>query len=394
MGSMPTQGPARDAEIELTPTGFGPHGAAMARDREGRTFSIPGAIPGERLRVRALARRRGIVHARVVDVIEPSRHRVGAPCPEVGQGCGACQWQHIDLEAQQAYKREQIRVALGLPEASGPSELWPTVELPATGFRTTVDAAVTNGRAGYRRYRSHRVVPVDQCLVAHPLLEELLVHGTYGSAAEVLLRCGARTGDRLAVPSPLGATLDVPADVRSDHVRELAAGLEWQISARSFFQSRPDGVDALATAVTAAADEIEPAGRARSLQRGRRVRRACSRRGMDRDRGRERPRRSARRACEPPAPRRVVGRCRCHPMEAAGRRSRRGRPQPRRLGPRGVDVVAASRARRLILVSCDSASLGRDAALLRRAGYALSYATPVDLFPHTFHTEVVSVFDQ
>ena len=64
------------------------------------------------------------------------------------------------------------------------------------------------------------------------------------------------------------------------------------------------------------------------------------------------------------------------------------------LGRPGVDVVAASRAHRVVLVSCDAASLGRDAALLGGAGYSLSYATPIDLFPHTFHVEVVSVFDR
>jgi tRNA/tmRNA/rRNA uracil-C5-methylase (TrmA/RlmC/RlmD family) len=60
----------------------------------------------------------------------------------------------------------------------------------------------------------------------------------------------------------------------------------------------------------------------------------------------------------------------------------------------GVNVVAATRARRVVLISCDAASLGRDHALLRRAGYALSYATPVELFPHTAHVEVVSVYDR
>jgi 23S rRNA (uracil1939-C5)-methyltransferase len=64
------------------------------------------------------------------------------------------------------------------------------------------------------------------------------------------------------------------------------------------------------------------------------------------------------------------------------------------LDQRAVEVVAHSRARRLILISCDATSLGRDAALLRRAGYSLAYATPIDLFPHTFHTEVVSVYDR
>jgi 23S rRNA (uracil1939-C5)-methyltransferase len=45
-------------------------------------------------------------------------------------------------------------------------------------------------------------------------------------------------------------------------------------------------------------------------------------------------------------------------------------------------------------VSCDAASLGRDAGLLREAGYNLTAVTPVDLFPHTAHVEVVSVFDR
>ena len=57
-------------------------------------------------------------------------------------------------------------------------------------------------------------------------------------------------------------------------------------------------------------------------------------------------------------------------------------------------MVAGSGARRLVLVSCDAASLGRDAALLRDAGFALTSLTPVDLFPHTFHVEVVTVFDR
>ena len=50
--------------------------------------------------------------------------------------------------------------------------------------------------------------------------------------------------------------------------------------------------------------------------------------------------------------------------------------------------------RRVVLVSCDAASLGRDVALLQGAGFSLTRLTPVDLFPHTFHVEVVTVFDR
>ena len=69
-------------------------------------------------------------------------------------------------------------------------------------------------------------------------------------------------------------------------------------------------------------------------------------------------------------------------------------PSRNGLGRGGVDVVAATGARRVILVSCDPASLGRDAGLLRDAGYELTSVTPVDLFPHTSHIEVVSIFDR
>jgi tRNA/tmRNA/rRNA uracil-C5-methylase (TrmA/RlmC/RlmD family) len=48
----------------------------------------------------------------------------------------------------------------------------------------------------------------------------------------------------------------------------------------------------------------------------------------------------------------------------------------------------------VILVSCDAACLGRDATLLQGAGYTLSAVTAVDLFPHTFRVEAVTVYDR
>jgi tRNA/tmRNA/rRNA uracil-C5-methylase (TrmA/RlmC/RlmD family) len=64
------------------------------------------------------------------------------------------------------------------------------------------------------------------------------------------------------------------------------------------------------------------------------------------------------------------------------------------LGRPGVVAVVAARAPRVVLVSCDPASLGRDAALLRDAGYDLESVALVDSFPHTFHVETVSRFDK
>ena len=64
------------------------------------------------------------------------------------------------------------------------------------------------------------------------------------------------------------------------------------------------------------------------------------------------------------------------------------------LGRPGVGAITATGAPRLVLVSCDPASLARDTVLLRAAGYHLVSVALVDAFPHTFHTETVSRFDR
>jgi 23S rRNA (uracil1939-C5)-methyltransferase len=57
-----------------------------------------------------------------------------------------------------------------------------------------------------------------------------------------------------------------------------------------------------------------------------------------------------------------------------------------------VSAVAATGAGLCVLVSCDPASLGRDAALLAGSGFRHVRSTVIDLFPHTSHVEVVSSF--
>ena len=133
-------------------------------------------------------------------------------------------------------------------------------ELAEHGFRTTLRLAVVEDRLGYRRARSHDVVPVAHCLVAHPALDEVMRDGRFPGADEVTLRCSAATGERLArvVPEGAAAGATVPPDVLlgPDAVlHEVVAGRRLRISARSFFQTPPDGAEALVSAARAAAAE-------------------------------------------------------------------------------------------------------------------------------------------
>lgn len=64
------------------------------------------------------------------------------------------------------------------------------------------------------------------------------------------------------------------------------------------------------------------------------------------------------------------------------------------LGGKAAARLAATGATRLILVSCDPASLGRDVSVLTGLGFEHGGSTLVDLFPHTPHVEVVTRFDR
>ena len=381
--------------VELTADSMSPDGRAVAREDSGRVVFVAGALPGERVRARLVEQRSRHAVAVVQEVLEPSPDRIAPPCPHVAEGCGGCQWQHAAVGAQHRMKEQIIADALRRIGRADEALLQPTAALDPWEYRTSLRAAVRDGRAGLRPGRSNDVVDVDGCLVVHPLIAGMLGDGRYPGAEEVILRCGARTGERLAVTTPAGSAQNLPADVRNDHFHELAAGRRWRVSARSFFQSRPDGVDVLAGMVAAAAGDAGPRSRALDLYSG-----VGLFAGVLAGAG------WTVTAVEGSSGSVADARHNLADLDVRVVRSDVTRWRPARaelvvadpsrsgLGRAGVEVVAASGAARLVLISCDAASLGRDTGLLRQAGYGLASATPVDLFPHTFRVEVVSVFDR
>ena len=67
---------------------------------------------------------------------------------------------------------------------------------------------------------------------------------------------------------------------------------------------------------------------------------------------------------------------------------------PRAGAERVMQYIAAFAAKRIVYVSCDPATLARDAAILTQQGYRLSKAGVMDMFSHTEHVESIALFEQ
>lgn len=386
------------SEERLTTTAMATDGRAVARSRSGKVVFVEGALPGETVTVEVLSDHSRYSSARAREVLSAAPERTAPPCPHFADGCGGCQWQHITADGQQRLKAGMIEQALLRIGRLTGFELAPTVTLQPWEWRTTIRAGVVDGQASLRRGRSHDLVPIGGCLVAHPLLTPLLSGNRYPGAKSVVMRCGARTGERLVAVAPAGSAVELPDDVLTDHFHEQAAGRLWRVSAKSFFQGRPDGADALASLVREAARDVRgsgPALRAVDAYTGVGVFA-----GVLADEGYTVVAVEGSRSSVSDARANLAG----LPAEVVHADVTRWRPSPAGLvvadpsraglGRDGARVIAGTDAARVILISCDVASLGRDAGLLVRSGYRLSSVTPVDMFPQTWHVEVVSVFDR
>src|SRR5699024_10508309 len=131
------------------------------RDADGRATFVAGALPGERVRVEVERTAKRHAHARLVEVLDPSGDRRTPPCPFVAAGCGGCGWQHVVSAAQPRLKAEIVADVLERLGGVDDPDVRTGPALADFGYRTTVRAAVTDGRAGFRRARSNDVVAVD-----------------------------------------------------------------------------------------------------------------------------------------------------------------------------------------------------------------------------------------
>jgi 23S rRNA (uracil1939-C5)-methyltransferase len=152
----------------------------VAHNAEGKVVFIDGALPGEEVRVSVQRRKNNWEQATVVDLRRESSQRVTPRCRHFGT-CGGCKMQHFHVGAQVATKQRALEDALWhLGKVKAERVLRP-IEGPAWGYRyrarLSVRHVVKKGKVlvGFHERKSSYVADMDSCEVLPPHLSALLL---------------------------------------------------------------------------------------------------------------------------------------------------------------------------------------------------------------------------
>jgi len=394
-----------------------------------RVVFVRHALPGELVRARLTEAGEGarFWRADAVEVLRASPDRVDAPCPWSGPGrCGGCDFQHVAVPAQRSLKgavvAEQMRRLAGL-DVTVDVEPVPGDD-GGLGWRTRVQYAVDDsGRAGLRVHRSHDVVGVDDCRIAHDGVRGLDVTGRRwpgwagveavapaGSGPLVVLTAPDAAPRRPAVPDVPGASVAVVREGGVDRVRgrtwvtervDVGSGTrEFRVTGSGFWQVHPGAAEALVSAVL---DGLAPRAGEQALDlysgAGLFAAALALRVGTSGSvvavEGSARAVSDARRSLHDlPQVRLEHGRVDVV-LTAAGSSAVFDLvvldPPRTGAGRRVVEQVSALSPRAIAYVACDPAALARDVAWFGERGYRLSSLRAFDIFPMTHHVECVAL---
>jgi tRNA/tmRNA/rRNA uracil-C5-methylase (TrmA/RlmC/RlmD family) len=417
--------------LELT-AGEVVHGGwcVSRQDDTGRVIFVRHALPGERVLATVTQATARFARADATEILRPSADRVTPPCPYARPGgCGGCDWQHASLPAQRALKAAVIRQQLS---RIGGIDTEVEVEVEALdgdedglGWRTVVSFAVdAAGMAGLRKHRSHEIVEIERCLIAHELVTAADVTGTrWPGAQSVEVSIAPATGERgLLVTGPAAgdALREIAADsiqvVRKSGARtpvrgrsyltQRAAGREWRVSLGSFWQVHPGAADALAAAVLGATNP-RPGETALDLYCGAGLFAGILAEAVGPDGAVIAIEQDSSSVRDARHNLRAFPWARVHRGDVAAVLRKEGlgdasiavldppragasRPVIDALCGRAGSRAPGSALRRIAYVSCDPATLARDLRLLLDAGWQLAGLRGYDAFPMTHHVECVA----
>jgi len=205
-------------EYEITPTTFVYGGEALARLPDGRAVFIPYAFPNEDLRIRLVEEKERYARGEIVEIIKASPLRITPRCAHFGE-CGGCHYQHITYEEQLKIKKnifvDQL-IRMGKMTDPPVKKIVPSPQ--EWNYRNQIQLHMSReGELGFLRHRSNQVVPIQECHLPTESLNQIwpsLNLEFIPGLDRINLRAGEEGQDTLVVlessdPEPIEFSVDM-----------------------------------------------------------------------------------------------------------------------------------------------------------------------------------------
>lgn len=416
---------------------------------DGYTLFVPQTVRGDTVRILVLKTKSAYGYAKALEIVEPSKKRCAPPCPHFSK-CGGCQLMALDYGAQLEFKKNVVRDALlrigGIDidvDIIGMDDPFRYRNKMVFPFDNRADW-------GFYRERSHDVIPLRDCLLGSgdcaeimntisdfikthkiPVYDEKSHTGVIRRAfirstkSEHMVIISANS-DALPHKDELVAALrEVSPKIRGiilninkkrtnlvlgdknvtlwgrDVLKTELCGLEYNVSPHSFFQVNPVQTETLYDTAIKFAD-ISQNDSVMDIYCGIGTISLTAARYAKSVIGVELVPQAIENARENAA-RNNIENAEFHCAAAEdivpeliknGQRPDIVILDPPRKGSdeKTLASIAAALPERIVYVSCNPATLARDAKFLCANGYRSEKATAVDMFPHTAHVETVLLF--
>jgi 23S rRNA (uracil1939-C5)-methyltransferase len=243
--------------VELTLDNAAYGGDTIGRLPDGRVVFVPFGISGETVRIRIISAKKKFARAELIEVLEPSSHRVTPRCQHFGS-CGGCHYQHIAYEHQLVIKRKILQDQL---QRIGDIEN-PRIEktIPSSAsyyYRNQIKFHISRDKKpGFIRANKNGIIEISECHLPQEQLSEiwpLLEIEPESGVSTINFRLGVE-GDILVTLSsedfldaefnieslPVSVAHVSPGNVQTlagnDYIFMEAKGRNFLVSAGSFFQ--------------------------------------------------------------------------------------------------------------------------------------------------------------
>lgn len=413
---------------------------------DGRIVFVEGALTGESVQAQLTSQRGSYAEAKTLEVLTASPERVTPPCPHFTQ-CGGCSLQHLAPQAQLRFKEAALHDRLHHETGLADYERLPVLSGEVLGYRRKARLAVRyvpkKGRVliGFRERHSNYITDMDSCAVLDPrvgtllpALEELI---SGMDARETLPQVEVALGDpdtpehtalvlrhlqplsagdrdklvAFATQHDLSFYLQPkgPESVHKLHPAEGPERLYYRLPAFDLelafhpldFTQVNAGINRMMLEQAVRLLDPQPTDKVLDLFCGlgnftlplaTKAREVLGVEGVETmvHRGNENAARNGLTN--------VSFRCadlslppQTHPWLLQGFDKVLLDP-PRSGALEVLPAVIAARPTRIVYVSCNPATLARDAGVLHAHGYELAAAGAMDMFPHTSHVEAMALF--